>query len=82
MRGSVKNEIDMNGYLSEMQAMHYFMQAAEGLVYLHSRKPKAIIHRDIKSKQLTSLCGLFEILKVNTTRDHFYKKIQTLETKC
>lgn len=50
MKGSVKNEINQKGNLSEMKAMRYFIQAAEGIVYLHSRKPTAIIHRDIKCK--------------------------------
>uniref|UniRef100_A0A914UUR5 Protein kinase domain-containing protein n=1 Tax=Plectus sambesii TaxID=2011161 RepID=A0A914UUR5_9BILA len=35
-----------------MEAMNYFTQAAEGLVYLHGQKPKAIIHRDIKCENL------------------------------
>uniref|UniRef100_A0A914WU18 Protein kinase domain-containing protein n=1 Tax=Plectus sambesii TaxID=2011161 RepID=A0A914WU18_9BILA len=52
MQGSVKDEIIKKGYLSEIEAMNYITQAAEGLVYLHSRKPKAIVHRDIKCENL------------------------------
>lgn len=47
MTGSVKDKINEKP-LSELEAMRYFKQTAEGLVYLHSRRPKAIIHRDIK----------------------------------
>uniref|UniRef100_A0A914WL69 Protein kinase domain-containing protein n=1 Tax=Plectus sambesii TaxID=2011161 RepID=A0A914WL69_9BILA len=35
-----------------MEAIRYFTQAAEGLVYLHGQKPKPIIHRNIKCKNL------------------------------
>uniref|UniRef100_A0A914VCH3 non-specific serine/threonine protein kinase n=1 Tax=Plectus sambesii TaxID=2011161 RepID=A0A914VCH3_9BILA len=52
MIGSVKSEINKKMYLSEIEAMHYFIQAAEGLEFLHARKPKAIIHRDIKCENL------------------------------
>jgi serine/threonine protein kinase len=52
INSSVKDEIK-DKCLTEFEAMDYFTQAAEGLAYLHSRKPKAIVHRDIKC------CSLF-----------------------
>lgn len=51
MTGSVKDKICKKN-LSEYDAMHYLKQAAEGLAYLHNRRPMPIIHRDIK-------CNLF-----------------------
>lgn len=49
MVGSVKDQ--MTGEkLSESKVMRYLKQTAEGLAYLHSRKPKPIIHRNIKCK--------------------------------
>lgn len=64
MAGSVKDEISENEKLSEFQALYYFVQATEGIVYLHNMKPKPIIHRDIKSKLIYTI--LFKSLFINS----------------
>lgn len=48
LTGSVRDEINEMEHLTEIRALHYFTQAVEGLEYLHSRRPKAIVHGEIK----------------------------------
>ena len=67
MKGSVKNEISEKKYLSEIEAMHYFTQASEGLEYLHSRKP-AIVHRNIKCELFCFSKYYFMLLVVSDAR--------------
>ena len=44
----LRERIEGDGLISEMEAVPWFMEVADALAYLHSRKPYSILHRDIK----------------------------------
>uniref|UniRef100_A0A914X455 Protein kinase domain-containing protein n=1 Tax=Plectus sambesii TaxID=2011161 RepID=A0A914X455_9BILA len=49
MNGSVKKIMDdSKSTLPPEQALHYMIQATEGLYFLHSQRPAPVLHRDIK----------------------------------
>jgi len=44
----LRERIEGDGLISEGEAIPWFMEVADALAYLHSRKPYSILHRDIK----------------------------------
>ena len=44
----LRERIEGNGLIAEGEAVPWFMEVADALAYLHSRKPYSILHRDIK----------------------------------
>ncbi|XP_034482261.1 mitogen-activated protein kinase kinase kinase 7-like [Drosophila innubila] len=61
----------MRSEYSDSTALSWMCQLAEGLEYLHAMKPKPIIHRDIKTKNLL-LTDNYRVLKIadfGTTRE-------------
>jgi serine/threonine protein kinase len=52
--GSVKDLLLRYSNLPEQRALRYFIQAAQGLSFLHSWKPNPIVHRDVKCELIVS----------------------------
>uniref|UniRef100_A0A914W1N1 Protein kinase domain-containing protein n=1 Tax=Plectus sambesii TaxID=2011161 RepID=A0A914W1N1_9BILA len=64
MKETVRHKIDraFGQRLLEKEALEILQQALEGLVYLHSLKPKPIVHRDLKCSNL--LISQREVIKL------------------
>ncbi|KAL7731741.1 hypothetical protein ACLKA6_018103 [Drosophila palustris] len=61
--GSLYDYIHEKGDYSDLDAVDWMKQLASGLEYLHAMKPKPIIHRDIKTKNLL-LTNNYRVLKI------------------